>query len=84
MTLGERGINVMFAGVNAIGNSVPPMFVFPRVHFKEHMLKGAPPGSKGAAARSGWSNESIFLEYLQDFSNHAKSSPCLLYTSRCV
>ena len=26
--------------VNAIGNSVPPIFIFPRVHFRDHFLKG--------------------------------------------
>lgn len=73
MTSGERGINVtMIAGINAIGNSIPPAFVFPRVFFKEHMLKGAPPGSIGFAHPSGWSNSEIFLEFLKHFINHTR------------
>lgn len=46
-TSGERGQNVtMIACINAIGNSVPPMFIFPRVNFKENiMMHGAPPGA---------------------------------------
>lgn len=76
MTSGERGVNVtILATVNAIGNSIPPLFVFPRVHFKDHMLKGAPPGSVGAAAPSGWSNEVVFVQYLEHFITHTKPSP---------
>lgn len=73
MTSGERGVNVtMISAVNAIGNSVPPAFVFPRVHFKDHMLQGAPPGSIGFAHISGWSNTEIFARYLQHFIKHSK------------
>lgn len=73
MTSGERGINVtMIAAVNAIGNHVPPMLIFPRVFFKDHMLHGAPPGSIGGANPSGWSNEQLFLQYLQHFIAHVK------------
>ncbi|XP_072380551.1 uncharacterized protein [Diabrotica undecimpunctata] len=68
MTYGERGINVtLIAAVNAIGNHVPPMLIFLRVFFKDHMLQGAPPGSIGGANLSGWSNEKLFLHYLQYF-----------------
>ncbi|GBL87493.1 hypothetical protein AVEN_266245-1, partial [Araneus ventricosus] len=50
MTSGERGkLVTMISAVNAIGNTVPPLFVFPRKFFKDHMLKGAPPGTIGAA-----------------------------------
>ena len=44
ITSGERGENVtMCACVNATGNALPPAFVF--LHFKAHILKGAPNGS---------------------------------------
>lgn len=39
--------------VNAIGNSIPPFIIFPRVYFKKHMIKGDPPGTCGAAHSSG-------------------------------
>jgi hypothetical protein len=75
MTSGERGVNVtLIAAINAAGNSVPPCFVFPRVFFKEHMLKGAPPGSIGVANPSGWSNSEIFLTYLDHFIKFTKPS----------
>ena len=73
MTSGERGENVtIICAVNALGNSIPPLFVFPRVHLKQHMLKGAPPGSIGAANPSGWSNEAIFFQFIEHFIKHAK------------
>jgi hypothetical protein len=55
VTSRERGINVlMIVAVNAIGNRVPPMLVFPREHFKDHMLSGAPAASIGGANPTGW------------------------------
>ncbi|KAJ8897392.1 hypothetical protein PR048_002738 [Dryococelus australis] len=72
MTSGECGSNVtIIAAVSAAGNSVPPMFVFPRVHLKEYMLKGASPGSVGAANPSGWSNEEIFVQFINHFIMHS-------------
>lgn len=75
MTSGERGTNItIICCVNAIGNSVPPMMIFPRVNFKSHMLKGAPPGTVGAAHISGWSNAEKFVEFLKHFIHHVKCS----------
>lgn len=68
MTSGERGTNVtMIAAINAGGVFIPPMLIFPRVNFRDHMLKGAPPGSIGGAAPLGWSNEDLFYEFMQHF-----------------
>lgn len=74
VTAGERGPNItMIACINAIGNSVPPLFVFPRINFVEStMMRGAPLGSIGAAHQSGWSNEHIFLKFLNHFISHVK------------
>jgi hypothetical protein len=38
------------------------------------MLKGGPGGCLGMAHLSGWSNSSIFVEYLKDFIQHVKHS----------
>lgn len=63
----------MVACVNAAGNHVPPMLIFPRVHFKQHMLNGAPPGSLGVAHPSGWSTQELFNLFYQDnFIKYAK------------
>lgn len=77
ITSAERGSLVtMCATVNAIGNKIPPFFIFPRVHFKPNlMLKNAPIGSDGAANPSGWMTSNIFLEFLKHFFKHAQPTP---------
>lgn len=73
VTSGERGLNItMIACVNAIGNSIPPMLIFPRVNFKQHMIIGAPNGAIGGANPTGWSNEDLFVDYLKHFIDHVK------------
>ncbi|GFV43966.1 DDE-1 domain-containing protein [Trichonephila clavipes] len=74
MTSCKRGTNItIICSINAVGNSVPPM-LFPRVNFKNHMLKGAPPGTVGTAHISGWLNAKIFVEFLKHFISHDKCS----------
>ena len=58
----------------AFGNLVPPMFIYPRVHFKNHMLTGAPTVSIAGAPPTGWSNQRLFGDYLQHF--FACERPC--------
>lgn len=75
MTSAERGSNVtMISAVNAGGGYMPPMLIFPRKHFKDFMLKGAPEGTLGGANPSGWSNEDLFLKFMEHFIKHSRSS----------
>ncbi|XP_071579330.1 uncharacterized protein [Temnothorax nylanderi] len=75
VTSGERGTLVTACGIIAAnGNSIPPYMVFPRVHFKGHMLKGAPPGFSGGASKSGWMNGQLFVEVLEHFQKYAHAS----------
>lgn len=72
-TSAERGqLVTLIACINAIGNQIPPMLIFPRVNFKEFMLRGAPAGTIGGANQSGWSNETLFLKFLEHFIQHVK------------
>ena len=67
-TAAERGTTVTICCcINGIGNALPPVFVFPRVHFRDYMLHGAPPGSVGFAVPSGWMNSDLFPKALQHF-----------------
>ena len=79
---GERGVLVTTCCIiNATGNTLPPVMVFPRVHFKNHMLNGAPKATLGLATRSGWMNSDLFPQVMAHFIHHSKSSkenPCLL------
>jgi len=55
VTSAERGTLVtVCCTINAIDNFLPPVFIFPRVYFKNAMLNNAPPGSMGRAHPSGW------------------------------
>jgi hypothetical protein len=82
VTSGERGTLVtLCCAVNALGNSLPPFFIFPRVYYKDNMLIGAPPGSKGVAHPSGWMNADLFEDFMKHFVHHVNcsvASPVLL------
>ena len=75
LTSGERGelVTVVYT-VGASGNVVPPMFIFPRVKYRDHFIRGAPPGSIGCATKSGWINEGLFIEYLNHVIHHTRCS----------
>ena len=54
MTSGERGqLVTVCAAVSATGNTVPPMFVFPRVHYHAWFIRDDPVGCAGSANKSG-------------------------------
>ena len=75
LTSGERGalITVLYA-INAAGNFVPPMLIFPRVKLSDHMMKGAPPDSIDVANPSGWMSAAYFTEFIKRFFKHTKCS----------
>lgn len=82
VTSGERGTLVTTCCIiSATGQALPPAMVFPRKNFKPHMLHGAPPGTLGLAAASGWMNADIFVDVMRHFIKHvsaSKDNPALL------
>lgn len=75
LTSAERGTLVTMAiAVSAGGNSVPPFFIFPRVHYKDHFLRDGPQGSVGNANPSGWMKEENFVTFMKHFVNNVKCS----------
>lgn len=76
ITSAERGelVTVVYT-VSAIGTVVPPLFIFPRVHYKDHFIRDGPTECKGRATRSGWINQEVFLDYLNHIIKHTKCSP---------
>ncbi|KAK2578181.1 hypothetical protein KPH14_001372 [Odynerus spinipes] len=75
MTSGERGTNVtMITAVSASGNTVPPMFIFPRKNFKSHFNNGGPPDCIGAGNASGWVTAEELFQFMQHFIKHIKPS----------
>ena len=82
VTSAERGTLVTMVGcINALGNFIPPFLIFPRVHFRSHMLKGAATGTKGYANPSVWINTETFLKWFDHFVEYGhpnKDHPLLL------
>ncbi|XP_077074282.1 uncharacterized protein LOC143725635 [Siphateles boraxobius] len=75
MTSGERGVLVTVAcAVQALGNAIPPFFVFPRKPYKEYFIQSGPTGSAGSGNASGWMQEEDFLLFLEHFAKHTKVS----------
>ena len=64
----------MAIAVNAMGNSTPPFFVFPRKRYAPHFVRDGPVGCTGAGNGSGWMQETEFLQFLQHFVKHTKAS----------
>lgn len=72
----ERGTLVTVElAVNALGHAVPPMFIFPRLKYKDLFIKGGPPESIGAGNSSGWITATEFITYMDHFIKHTKPSP---------
>ena len=80
ITSAERGVLVTMCGaVNVIGNAVPPFMIFPRVNMKDHMIKGAPPGTIGVTHKSGWMTGENCERWLMHFVTHCSvEKPVLL------
>ncbi|XP_065642270.1 uncharacterized protein LOC136073908 [Hydra vulgaris] len=82
ITSAEIGTLVTLAcTINAIGNSSPPFFIFPRKNFKNRFLFSAPTASGGDTNPSGWMKEENFVKYLKHFVGNTKCTkekPCLL------
>ena len=73
LTSAERGDNLCGSGITwSMQYAIPPFFVFPRVHYKEHFIRSAPPGSNGTAHRSGWMTDAYFAKFLHHFVEHVK------------
>ena len=73
---------------NAIGNSLPPYFVFKGKRWNQELMKGASPGARVILSDSGWSNSTNFHKYLEEhflpivrFSTDV-SQPLLLFNDR--
>ena len=80
----ERGENVtLLCFVSASGQTIPPVYVLPRVKAPERMfhVSKLPPGCVGLAHRSGWMTADNFYLSIQHFQrqvNATLENPVLL------
>lgn len=73
ITSAERGTLVtMCLAVNAVGNAITPMFIFPWVNYKGYFIRGGPPGCIGTSNKSGWMQGEEFLKFITHFTNHVR------------
>ena len=72
----------IFARGNAIGNSIPPYFVFAGKRWNPEFLQDACVGSSGEMTKNGWSNTEVFQNYVTKhfvkYANLSKEIPTLL------
>lgn len=79
---GERGrtITGVFC-INAAGNYIPPMLIYPRKRMPATLQKNGPVGALYKCSKNGWINSELFCEWLTHLAKHAKptsSDPILL------
>lgn len=75
ITSAERDTLVTLAcAINASGNSIPPMFVFPRLRYTDIFVRCGPPDCIGAGNSSGWMTEKEFILFLGHFIKFVKPS----------
>ena len=60
-----RGSTItVIASGNALGNSIPPYYVFQGQRWNEDLLKGSCPGADGEMSKNGWSTAEVFRNYI--------------------
>ena len=67
--------------MNAAGNYLPPVFIFPRKRMVDSLMANAPIDSKGFASSNGWSNSELFVKWLNHFvecTNASKANPQII------
>lgn len=75
VTSAERGQLVTMCNIiNAVGNTISPAYVFPRMKFADYMLHGAPSGSLELSHKTGWMTADNFLLVLNHFIEHSRAS----------
>lgn len=76
LTSAERGVLVTTEiCMNAAGNYMPTMFVFPRKRENPLLMDDAPPGSFAVYHESGWINKETFIVWFKRFLDYANPGP---------
>jgi hypothetical protein len=61
----------MCAVVSASGDSIPPVFIFPRARMHDTLMTGTPVGILGLSnPKSGWMTSSLFVKTLKHIQKH--------------
>lgn len=68
----EKGTVTVVFCINAAGNYIPPMLIFPRTRMRPLLERNGPMGAIYGCSKSGWINEDLFIKWLQHFKNYVK------------
>jgi DDE superfamily endonuclease. len=62
--------------ISSVGNTLPPVFIFPRARLQDSLRFGAPPGRLGLvnSPQSSRITEPLFLKVLEHVKKHTRSS----------
>ena len=75
VTIGEHGVNVIaICAMNAAGNYLPPVFIFPRKRMIDILMANAPPDAKGFSSSNGWTDNELFVKWLNHFVEFTNAS----------
>lgn len=75
LTSAERGsLMTICLAMNAAGDFVPPLIIFPRKKMNILLMKGAPIGAIARCQPSGWIQADTFLDWFKHFIEHTKPS----------
>ncbi|CAC5405936.1 unnamed protein product [Mytilus coruscus] len=67
VAISGKGETITILGCgNAIGNALPPFFIFPGQKMNDQLLEGSSPGSVGTVSKTGESNSDIFMDFLRN------------------
>jgi hypothetical protein len=61
--------------MNAARGFIPTMFIYPRQRMSPTLGKDGPPGALYKCSKNGWTNEDLFMSWLQHFFDHVKPNP---------
>ena len=79
ITAGKSPTTTLVSAVNAIGECLPPFFIFKGVRVTEEMKTGILDGTEFRGSETGWINSVIFIDFIVNhFAKHVKRRPCLL------
>ena len=75
ITSAEKGQHVtVVCCMSSTGTFLPPALIYSRKRWKNELIDGAPTGTLGLFAESGWMTGELFLSWIKHLKKHVNSS----------
>lgn len=75
LTSAEKGQHVsVVCCVSSTGTFIPPALIYSRKRWKNELIDGAPTGTLGLFAESGWMTGELFLSWMKHFQKYVNAS----------